>query len=287
MLGYNTLNISEHRRELLEALESMLAIDVVTPRDVAEEAVERVIQVLAADLACVLMYDGSRRALRAIYVGDTPLGEALRANGLDHLQLTNGGLAVSVFKSGKALWTSRADETGELAGVSTGLGVKSEIIAPVEVAGDSWGVLMVCAIRRDHFLPDEDLPFLTAIARWLGVMLHRSELLEPSGPESATQLDADAEDRLFPLTPRQQEVAILIANGLTNLEIAGALNLSRGSARNIVVQTLHRIGATRRTQVAAWVTGRLHPSSRGSGVLGIGADFDLADATERLAATAP
>lgn len=58
------------------------------------------------------------------------------------------------------------------------------------------------------------------------------------------------------LTPRQAEVATLIARGLTNLEIAEALVITTGTTANHVAAILDRLGATNRVQVAAWVTAR-------------------------------
>jgi DNA-binding NarL/FixJ family response regulator len=58
------------------------------------------------------------------------------------------------------------------------------------------------------------------------------------------------EEAISPLTPRQQEVALLIAQGLTNPEIAQRLGLSTFTVRHHVSNILRRLGVQSRTQVA-------------------------------------
>ncbi len=55
----------------------------------------------------------------------------------------------------------------------------------------------------------------------------------------------------FGLTMRQAAVARLLARGLTNPEIAGALSISRFTARNHAEQVLAKIGVVSRGRVAA------------------------------------
>jgi DNA-binding NarL/FixJ family response regulator len=60
-----------------------------------------------------------------------------------------------------------------------------------------------------------------------------------------------------PLTARQYEVAILIAQGLTNRQIADALVISERTVDTHVQNILGRLELTTRTQVAAWLIERL------------------------------
>ena len=59
-----------------------------------------------------------------------------------------------------------------------------------------------------------------------------------------------------PLTPREREVAALVAAGLSNREIAGRLVITERTAENHVAHILDRLGFRTRVQVAAWVAGR-------------------------------
>jgi DNA-binding NarL/FixJ family response regulator len=54
------------------------------------------------------------------------------------------------------------------------------------------------------------------------------------------------------LTRRQREIAALLAEGLTNREIAAALGLERGTIANHVEHILRRLGMRNRAEVAAW-----------------------------------
>ncbi|WP_348787696.1 alpha/beta fold hydrolase [Leifsonia sp. NPDC080035] len=54
------------------------------------------------------------------------------------------------------------------------------------------------------------------------------------------------------LTPRQREVAALVADGLTNREIALALTITEKSAESHIEHILTRLGFRSRAQIAAW-----------------------------------
>jgi two-component system OmpR family sensor kinase len=54
------------------------------------------------------------------------------------------------------------------------------------------------------------------------------------------------------LTPRQREIAGLLARGLANAEIAQQLVLTRGTVANHVASILQRLELESRTQIAAW-----------------------------------
>jgi DNA-binding NarL/FixJ family response regulator len=45
---------------------------------------------------------------------------------------------------------------------------------------------------------------------------------------------------------------VLLARGLTNRQIAGALVISEGTAGNYVQRVMNRLGLDNRVQVAAW-----------------------------------
>jgi len=70
-------------------------------------------------------------------------------------------------------------------------------------------------------------------------------------------------DALTPLTRREREVAGLIAEGLSNKEIAAALVISQRTAESHVEHILTKLGCAGRGQVAAWVAaeraGDRHP----------------------------
>ena len=57
-----------------------------------------------------------------------------------------------------------------------------------------------------------------------------------------------------PLTPREHEIVLLIAQGLSNREIADELVISPATAARHVANILAKLGFTSRTQVASWAT---------------------------------
>ena len=55
------------------------------------------------------------------------------------------------------------------------------------------------------------------------------------------------------LTPRQHEIAQLVAAGLTNHEIADRLGLAPGTVSQHISNILWCLRLTRRRQIAAWI----------------------------------
>jgi DNA-binding NarL/FixJ family response regulator len=58
------------------------------------------------------------------------------------------------------------------------------------------------------------------------------------------------------LTRREQEVAGLVARGLTNRQIATELVFTEATAAKHIEHILDKLGLTSRTQIAAWAAER-------------------------------
>jgi DNA-binding NarL/FixJ family response regulator len=58
------------------------------------------------------------------------------------------------------------------------------------------------------------------------------------------------------LTRRERDVALLIAEGLSNKDIAARLVIAQRTAEAHAERILAKLGVTSRTQVAAWVVER-------------------------------
>ena len=56
-----------------------------------------------------------------------------------------------------------------------------------------------------------------------------------------------------PLTPREMQLARLVAGGRSNKDIAAELVISRRTAEGHVERILAKLGFTSRAEVAAWV----------------------------------
>jgi DNA-binding CsgD family transcriptional regulator len=58
------------------------------------------------------------------------------------------------------------------------------------------------------------------------------------------------------LTPRQREIAALIAGGYSNAQIADRLVITRGTVANHLEQIMRRGSFRSRTQIGVWVSER-------------------------------
>jgi DNA-binding NarL/FixJ family response regulator len=70
-----------------------------------------------------------------------------------------------------------------------------------------------------------------------------------SGPGAAEAASNGASD---PLSPREREVATLVARGMTNREIAAALVISERTVDVHVARILNKLQFSSRTQIVAW-----------------------------------
>jgi non-specific serine/threonine protein kinase len=59
-----------------------------------------------------------------------------------------------------------------------------------------------------------------------------------------------------PLSQREFDVAILVARGLTNRQIAAEMVIAEGTVASHVVHILAKLGLASRAQVAVWATQR-------------------------------
>jgi DNA-binding CsgD family transcriptional regulator len=74
-----------------------------------------------------------------------------------------------------------------------------------------------------------------------------------AGSGAAPASAAAAAPALSPLSPRELEVARLVARGQTNRQIAETLVVSERTAENHVQHILVKLGFSNRSQIAAWV----------------------------------
>ncbi len=81
----------------------------------------------------------------------------------------------------------------------------------------------------------------------------RDELRRVTGALATPRVSGDVE---VPLTQRESEVLRQLAYGLTNKEIALALNISYETVKEHVQHILRKVGVTDRTQAAVWAVRR-------------------------------
>ena len=217
-----------------------------------DQAASLVAEALDADKVDVFLHEVAAETLVALGTSRTPLGRRQHELGLDRLPLANGGRAVAVYLAGEPYLQPRADEDSEeLRGIVRGLGVRSGMFAPLDVAGQRRGVLLVSSTVPEKFC-ERDLRFLTAVAGWVGMLTHRTELAEELARQARLHGRREAGEELAKLTRRQQEVAVCVAEGLTNEEIV----LSPGTVANHLESILRRLGLRGRTRLGVWAVER-------------------------------
>ena len=83
-----------------------------------------------------------------------------------------------------------------------------------------------------------------------------SEATDPptlsSQERSPARTTTPAEAGADPLTPRQREIVELVADGLSNVEIAERLYISRRTVESHLEHVKQRLGHESRNQVMAW-----------------------------------
>lgn len=172
---------------LLRTLERLMEIEATEVKGALDEASDLVAEALRAEKIDAFLHDPAADTLVAVGTSNTPLGRLQREIGMHLLPVANGGRTVEVFETGGCYFTGRADEDPSvLAGISQGLGVRSYVVVPLHVGGERRGVLAAASTRPDAF-SREDAGFLEAVGRWVGIVVHRAELVERIARDAAAQ----------------------------------------------------------------------------------------------------
>jgi DNA-binding NarL/FixJ family response regulator len=81
-----------------------------------------------------------------------------------------------------------------------------------------------------------------AVSTWIGMLTYRSELFEQVADQAVRRGRREAADELARISRRECEVGGLIAEGLSNAEIARRPVLVEGTVANYVEHGLYRLG---------------------------------------------
>jgi two-component system OmpR family sensor kinase len=241
---------------LLTLLQRLLTIQSPEMRPALNEASSLIAETFGADKVDIFLYQPDADSLVALGTSETPMGERQHALGLNRLPVSNGGRAGWVFKTGEPYVTNRADrDPEELPGVVHGLGIRSTLTYPLTIKGERRGVLQLDSAAPDFFRPT-DVEALAPVAGWISLILHRAELLEARVERAEAHGRQQAGDEIGLITRRQQDVAICIAEGLSNAAIAARLMITEGTVANHVESILRRLNLQSRTQIAVWAVER-------------------------------
>jgi predicted ATPase/DNA-binding CsgD family transcriptional regulator/Flp pilus assembly protein TadD len=143
-----------------------------------------------------------------------------------------------------------------------------------------WGAAQT--LRKEIGVPlqpeDRQLldPYLAAARSSLGEVAWKATLAEGQAmkPEQAIEYSLSAGEHVasppvahspgggpIPLTPREQEVAVLVSRGLTNRQIASELSISQHTVATHIAKILKRLDLSSRSRLSAWVAERGLPLS--------------------------
>jgi DNA-binding CsgD family transcriptional regulator len=122
-------------------------------------------------------------------------------------------------------------------------GIRSQVFAATELRGRPLWTLFLCRHGRGRPFAREDAE---ALARVLPVLGALQVAVEWAG--AATDLDV--------LSPREREIAALVARGLRTREIAAVFGTSPNTVRNQIVKIFTKAGVTTRAELAARAAGR-------------------------------
>lgn len=172
-------SLGVHRQELLfDTLTRLLALPATSVEGTLKAVSNLVGEVLASDKVDSFLLEPGSDSLVAVGTSDTPTSRRQKALGLDRLPLSNGGRTVAVFCSGEPhLCNDVAGDDEELPGIRGALGIRSTVAVALDVRDKRRGVLQVASVSPDRY-EAADVPFLTAVAGWIGVVIHRAELVE-------------------------------------------------------------------------------------------------------------
>ena len=133
-----------------------------------------------------------------------------------------------------------ADERRELpffAEIIAPQGISSQLVAPILFRGRPLASLHLCRHGHSRRYADKELALLRALSPLLG-LAHAAFM--------------DGAPALEPLTPRERDVAQLVARGLSNREIGSLLGSSPNTVRNQLHQIYAKLGVAGRTELAVW-----------------------------------
>ncbi len=181
----------------IDTLQRLLAIEPTDLEAAMMQAAQLVAETLEADKVDTFLYDPDIDSLVAAGTSQTDMGRKQKALGLDRLPISNGGRAVQVFQSRTSHICGHVEEDPEeLPGVKQGLGVRSNLVAPLEIAGEVRGALLVTSERPD-FYSEDDLHFLEAVSKWVGLVAQRAELVERLTRQAAEDARRNAAEELM------------------------------------------------------------------------------------------
>lgn len=181
---------------LLDTLERLLELSGAELSVALADASDLVAAALRADKVDIFMYDASRDSLVALGSSHQPMSAQQKRHGLDVLPVSIGGRTAHVFRTAETWVDGNVDQDPEeLRGVKELLGVRSSLGVPLYVGAQLRGVLLI-ASAQPHFWDEQDAAFMHSVARWIGVLTQRTELVQDASRTAVEQGRLEVADEL-------------------------------------------------------------------------------------------
>ncbi|WP_273887929.1 ATP-binding protein [Rubrobacter naiadicus] len=221
---------------------------------------------LDADHAQVLARTGESLALFR-EVGDLrSCAQCLTIMGLNALARRDAGHAARIFRDDVLLLRDLGDKVGTVVGLLGLAGVaalegrhvrSARLFGAAGALGESIGHPPVPLVRTHYDYEG----YIAAVRGALGHTTFETAYDEgrSMSPDRAIEYGLSAEETAPSealLTPRQREVALLVAQGLANRQIASELGISENTVANHVAAIIRRLDVPARSGIAAWVAGQ-------------------------------
>lgn len=186
----------------------------------------------AADSGVILSLEQGNLSVVAAYGNVLPVGASI---------LMGGVLAKAMQSPHQPVLREHIDSRLRLGGSAK---VSMELLLPLCVTNSAQGILAIMSEGVGIMPTSNDIATMQALSVLIAGVLQRPS---PSKPKGIRRAAATA---MAQLTPREQQVLVLLPRGLSNAEIAQQLGIATGTAKIHVERILHKLGLSDRTQAA-------------------------------------
>lgn len=220
--------------EVSRAISSSLEID-----DVLNFTTALAANALGAEAAALLLVDQKATEVAFVIVHGR-IAEPLRGR---RMPLTDGLVALIVRTGQPLIVDSVTDEAlfGSADGILNELAVRNILCAPLQVKGETLGVLQVLNREGDHGFNSEDMEWLMALAGQASVAIENARLYGILREERDRILQTEEEVRRSLARNLHDSAAQLMGSLLINIEIARKLAQTQPQALEAEFATLREL----------------------------------------------
>jgi len=223
------------RLRLLESVARVLA-DEGSLKTALASTLAQALQFLTADCGLVLTQDGGALTVVAAHGDVLPVGARVPV----------GGVLADLLRP--PMQASLREHIESRLRIGQRPAVALELLLPLRLGGRGHGVLALMSEQVRLAPSSDDLSTLQALATLIA-----SAIQSPASARSRGQR-RDSAGSLAKLTPREQQVLVLMPRGLSNAEIAEQLGIATGTAKIHIERILRKLGVRDRTQAAVRAT---------------------------------